>query len=768
YQKGYAYINQAFPSELGVHVDLEFKIWRSNGETTGADGFSVFLFDASVDSFKIGGFGGSLGYAPFTNVGAPASSGVRGGYVGIGIDEFGNYSKGFEGRIGGEGFHANSIGVRGPTPDFEWLTGNFDLGFQLEHGNSVKRPADSVYFRRIQLEIIPVKVGSVNRYKIKVLIQNTLTGKFIDVLKPYLLPTAPPAMLKLGFAAATGSCTNFHEVRNLLIRTPGGVHVIKQVDKAEAKMGDELTYTMNIFNEADTFASGLMLKDQMNQLPSKFQITSVTFDKNNYPANMATGYSQTDFSNVTVSMEPYSRSTFIVKGKIMGYPTGGAITNTAIFNIGTSKLIDNDLSNDTSSVTTLVRDEGPLAVDDVSRTEIGIPVTIPVLLNDQPSISPLVPSSVEIITQTQHGSLSPHSDGTVVYTPNPGFFGDDLFTYKVKDANLKVSNVATVRIAIYSYKGVHVTKEVDKTEAEVGDELTYTLNIYNEADISASGLMFKDQMNQSPSKFHITSVNVVPNAHPNNTISWSSPTDPSQATVFMEANSQSTVVVKGNIVDFPIGGVITNTAIFNTGTSVLRDNDLSNDTSSVTTTIIYEGPYAIDDADTTDVDTPVTISILKNDHGSRPIDTLSVVIITDPLNGRVTVNPNGTVVYTPNPGYSGEDVFTYQVKDDNLKASNIASVTISIVPLDFFIPNIFTPNGDHINDFFEIRGLNYYYPDVELKVISRWGDEVYYNSDYHNNWDGNGLNEGTYYYSLLLRKNGKVAGHKVGWVLLKR
>lgn len=84
----------------------------------------------------------------------------------------------------------------------------------------------------------------------------------------------------------------------------------------------------------------------------------------------------------------------------------------------------------------------------------------------------------------------------------------------------------------------------------------------------------------------------------------------------------------------------------------------------------------------------------------------------------------------------------------------------------FFIPNVFTPNGDGSFDTFIITGLEEY-DYGELIVFNRWGNEVYRNSDYKNNWDGNGLNEGTYYYLITIVKDGKSDVHK-GWVLLKR
>ncbi|QIL41499.1 DUF11 domain-containing protein [Pedobacter sp. HDW13] len=72
---------------------------------------------------------------------------------------------------------------------------------------------------------------------------------------------------------------------------------------------------------------------------------------------------------------------------------------------------------------------------------------------------------------------------------------------------------------------------------------------------------------------------------------------------------------------------------------------------------------------------------------------------------------------------------------------------------DLLIPNLFTPNGDGNNDTFEINGLANF-AENELTIVNRWGNEVYRAKGYQNNWTGEGLNEGTYYYLLRVRKSG--------------
>ncbi|MGA9651021.1 MAG: hypothetical protein WBQ90_15835, partial [Pedobacter sp.] len=83
-QRGYAYIDKAFPSTLGVLLDFEYKTWHANN-TDGADGIVVFLFDGSVtqSDFRLGGSGAGLGYAPRGDQNLP---GLKGAYLGIGLD----------------------------------------------------------------------------------------------------------------------------------------------------------------------------------------------------------------------------------------------------------------------------------------------------------------------------------------------------------------------------------------------------------------------------------------------------------------------------------------------------------------------------------------------------------------------------------------------------------------------------------------------------------------------------------------------------------
>jgi CHU_C Type IX secretion signal domain len=63
-----------------------------------------------------------------------------------------------------------------------------------------------------------------------------------------------------------------------------------------------------------------------------------------------------------------------------------------------------------------------------------------------------------------------------------------------------------------------------------------------------------------------------------------------------------------------------------------------------------------------------------------------------------------------------------------------------------FVPNVITPNGDDKNEFFQIDPI--YSGLVSLKVLNRWGAEVFFSQSYKNDWNGAGLSAGVYYVVL--------------------
>ncbi|WP_343671805.1 gliding motility-associated C-terminal domain-containing protein [Chitinophaga sp.] len=88
--------------------------------------------------------------------------------------------------------------------------------------------------------------------------------------------------------------------------------------------------------------------------------------------------------------------------------------------------------------------------------------------------------------------------------------------------------------------------------------------------------------------------------------------------------------------------------------------------------------------------------------------------------------------------------------DNSNNSSTVATPAISAT---FFIPNVITPNGDGKNDQFVIKGLDLY-PGSRLEIYNRWGNQVYRSDNYSNNWKGEGLSAGIYYYVLRINMAG--------------
>jgi gliding motility-associated-like protein len=92
------------------------------------------------------------------------------------------------------------------------------------------------------------------------------------------------------------------------------------------------------------------------------------------------------------------------------------------------------------------------------------------------------------------------------------------------------------------------------------------------------------------------------------------------------------------------------------------------------------------------------------------------------------------------------------------------------------IHNVITPNSDGINDVFVIKGLDKF-PSNSIKIFNKWGDMVYEESDYRNNWSGysnrssgGNLPAGTYFYLLEIANSEayNIKGEYTGYLLIQR
>jgi len=169
--------------------------------------------------------------------------------------------------------------------------------------------------------------------------------------------------------------------------------------------------------------------------------------------------------------------------------------------------------------------------------------------------------------------------------------------------------------------------------------------------------------------------------------------------------------------------------------------------------------------DTTNI---ITISVLPQNVISAGADTTIAEGQTVQLNGSGV----GTPVWSPiatldNPAVLNPiasplitTVYTLQVTDGNgcVSSDNVV-VTVILSTFDGIITNLFSPNGDGVNDTWYIENIQNF-PDNEVKVYNIYGNIVYSKKGYTNDWKGtyNGteLPDGTYYYVLTFDSINKV------------
>jgi gliding motility-associated-like protein len=114
----------------------------------------------------------------------------------------------------------------------------------------------------------------------------------------------------------------------------------------------------------------------------------------------------------------------------------------------------------------------------------------------------------------------------------------------------------------------------------------------------------------------------------------------------------------------------------------------------------------------------------------------SAIIIDQMANGTITVL--GAV--------SGPYIITVI---DQCGLMDIDTANIVVEDCTPVVPNVFTPNGDGVNDYFVITNLELH-PNSELTIFNRWGQVMYESAAYQNNWDGGDVSDGVYFYVLKL------------------
>ncbi len=161
-------------------------------------------------------------------------------------------------------------------------------------------------------------------------------------------------------------------------------------------------------------------------------------------------------------------------------------------------------------------------------------------------------------------------------------------------------------------------------------------------------------------------------------------------------------------------------------------------------------------------DREIDILLLENDLFNSA-EELEINILEGPTIGKIENLQNEVLSYSVSRAAFGSTSIRYQVC--NLECPDQCSEAVIFIeierelPNSEEVPNTITPNGDNMNEafVFEILEVNppEAFPDNEIIIFNRWGDVVFQQKDYDNNWNGVNQNReplpvGTYYYILRL------------------
>ncbi len=320
----------------------------------------------------------------------------------------------------------------------------------------------------------------------------------------------------------------------------------------------------------------------------------------------------------------------------------GTITYTPLPNFSgsdayTYTITDNNGGVATATVTVIVdnANDDPVAIDDFDGTIEDIPVTTDVLDNDYDPEGDLL--SISSLSPPTHGVAVDNGDGTISYTPNCNFYGTDTYTYHITDGN---GGSASATVTIFVNPMQDAPNAVDDI-ASTAVDVPVIINVLNN-DFDVDG--------------DILSVNQV----------WN--------------GSNGSLVNNGDgTVTFTPGPGFTGIEVAGYR---ITDGNGSVATASIT---IYVGisnnpPIAVNDNSATDENIPVVTGVLSNDS-DPDADPLTIASVTQPSNGSVVNNGNGTITYSPNLNYNGSDSYTYTITDGRGGIAT-ATVTITVNPVN--------------------------------------------------------------------------------------
>ncbi|HHC6692481.1 TPA: tandem-95 repeat protein [Vibrio parahaemolyticus] len=498
----------------------------------------------------------------------------------------------------------------------------------------------------------------------------------------------------------------------------------------------EVSFTFDIIDDEDLVVSGSANLDilPINDAPNAENDVITTEEDTAVTIDVLVNDSDVegDALSIQSASVPKEQGTVeVVDGKLVFTPAENFNGEATISYIVT----DGDLTDEAKvSVTVTPVNDSPVAVDDTTSIQEDTAVTIDVLTNDTDADGDKL--SIESASVPKEQGTVEVVDGKLVFTPAENFNGDAEITYTVTDGELtdeakvtvtvnpvndmptiKVDAVESITEDAVSTDTVLATLTVRDTDTPE-DQLTVSLEnnsngyfvlVGNEVKLSQAGVdaVNNDELNLKDLTISASvSDGVNPTAGDSDSLVVNRVNDAPTVEnaiadqvlsedfdaytidlneVFKDSDSSLEFSVSGNnsIQISIVNGVATinPTADWN-GKETITFTAKDPSGESVSQTVDFTVAPVVDiKADSTNVveDTPTIINVLGNDTFDGDDKVVSLDTNNGPANGTVSVNPDGSVTYTPNDNYHGEDTFTYIVTSGGVSESTTVEVNVTPV-----------------------------------------------------------------------------------------
>ena len=323
---------ESFAGNVPVTVRFSYVSWGG----TGADGITVFLYD-STQNMSGALTGGGLGYC-----------GGAGGYLAIGVDEYGNFSNPGDkcgAASGGPGRVPESLVLRGPLSAQDQYVTGVPISGGIDNPGAATRPQA----KTILLTLTPATLG----YTATALFQASAGAPYQTVFANVPLPYAAPTSLSVGISGSTGGSTNNHELHGLVTASPDDLQLMMN-GPATVLPGTPVTYTLTLTNNGSYPIGAADAPLVTDSLPAS--ITGITWTCTPSGGASCTGSGAGNLSTSGLTLPTNASVSYSITGTLDPASTCGAIvSNSANADFGSaSTFIDPNPTNNDATVSSTV------------------------------------------------------------------------------------------------------------------------------------------------------------------------------------------------------------------------------------------------------------------------------------------------------------------------------------------------------------------------------------------------------------------------------